>query len=65
MIMSRTKLSAEEYKVEFHLGGLWSEVNTILRRISRRRSGEPTARERTRLAELKTEIDKLRNGWRS
>lgn len=44
----------------FELGGKFSELNTILRRIRHRRSGEPTREERERLAVLREEIQSLK-----
>lgn len=41
------------------IGARWSEINTILRRIRKRPSGEPTAKERERLKVLRTEIRQM------
>jgi len=54
-----------DQRLAFDLGLLHTEVNTILGRIRRRRSGEPTAVERTRLAELRAEIARLKRGGTS
>ena len=55
----------EENYVAHELGVRWSEINTILRRIRRRRSGEPTERERVRLIVLKEQVVRLQNGQRA
>lgn len=48
--------------VQYEIGGKYTEINTILARIRRRRSGEPTAAERERLAVLREEIAALKRG---
>lgn len=55
-------MKGEEKQTAFELGGLFTEMNTILARIRRRASGEPTGAERERLAELKAQIAELRRG---
>lgn len=42
------------------LADRYTEMNTILRRIRSRRSGEPTAQERERLAALRDEIQSIK-----
>lgn len=46
----------------FQEGAILTEMNTIFRRIQRRRDGEPTGAERARLAELRAELLELRKG---
>lgn len=52
-------------RLAVHLGAAYTEMNTILRRIRRRASGEPTAAERERLAQLKATIRDLKTQGRS
>jgi hypothetical protein len=47
-------------RLQYDLGQRFSEMNTILRRIRKRRSGEPTAQEKARLATLREEIHALK-----
>ena len=49
----------EENKRAASLGALWTEMNTILRRIRRRSSGEPSPRELVRINELKAQMKLL------
>lgn len=51
-----------EHALEVRLGDRYTEMNTILKRIRRSRDGEPTARQRARLAELREEIATLKRG---
>ena len=46
----------EERKARVAVGALYSELNTILGRIRRRKSGEPTTAERARIVELQRQI---------
>jgi len=46
----------------YALGLLYTEQNTILRRIRFRRSGEPTTAERNRLAQLRQQIAAHKRG---
>jgi hypothetical protein len=46
----------EQQRHNYELGGMQAEMNTILARITRRPSGEPTRVERQRLGELKAAI---------
>lgn len=55
-VVSRTTRARQE------AGLRWSELNTIMRRIRRRPSGEPTSRELKRIAELKKELAILKTG---
>lgn len=57
-------MKAPEQKFQYETGWRYAEINTILRRIRRRRTGEPTAAERARLAELRQEIADLKAGAR-
>jgi hypothetical protein len=49
-----------DQRLQYDVGQRYSEMNTILRRIRKRRSGEPTAQEKARLATLREEIHALR-----
>jgi hypothetical protein len=51
-----------EQRLAYNLGFLRTEQNTILSRIRRRASGEPTKQERKRLAELRDRITNLKRG---
>jgi hypothetical protein len=51
-----------EHRQAADLGGRYSEMNTTLARIRRRRDGEPTTRERARLAELREQIATIKRG---
>lgn len=49
-----------DQRLQYELGLKFSEMNTILRRIRNRRSGEPTREERDRLAVLRGEIQSIK-----
>jgi hypothetical protein len=49
-------------QLAYRLGLCYREMNTILGRIRRRASGEPTDYERTRLAHLKDKVKTLKAG---
>lgn len=49
-----------EQRQQYELGQRYAEMNTILGRIRHRRGGEPTARERQELADLREEIARLK-----
>jgi hypothetical protein len=51
-----------ENRYRYELGQRFSEMNTILGRIRKRRPPEPTASERARLAVLKAEIAEIKRG---
>lgn len=51
-----------EHVCRYNIGLLGTELNTILKRVSRRHSGEPTARELARIQELQAKIRELRGG---
>lgn len=51
-----------DQRITHDTGVRYTEMNTILARIRRRRSGEPTPKERARLVELKAEIKQIRAG---
>lgn len=57
--MKEVDENLEERKVQVAKGTLYTELNTILRRISRRFSGEPTSKERDRIAEIKRLLKEL------
>lgn len=52
----------ESVKRSADIGARWTEINTIFGRIRRRMSGEPTQKEKERLAVLKEEIAALKRG---
>lgn len=56
----RPKRSLEEKKLAVDLGALYTELNTILARISRRPSGEPKAAELARIEVIRAELRKIR-----
>lgn len=60
--MSYEPVLPPDQRLQWDLGALHSEMNTILGRIRRRRSGEPTAVERARLAKLRADITALKRG---
>lgn len=49
-----------DQRLGYELGGRYSEMNTILRRLRGRRGGEPTREERDRLAVLRVEIQSIK-----
>lgn len=48
----------------YQLGLLYTELNTIFRRIRRRTLGEPTTKERERILELQELIREYKSGER-
>ena len=54
-------ISTDHY-IKYHVGLCFVELNTILAKIRRRRSGEPTSIERNRIVALKERIAALRQG---
>lgn len=49
-------------RTRYETGWRYAEINAILRRIRKRRHGEPTAAERAKLLKLRDEIHKLKHG---
>jgi len=49
-------------RIAYHIGFRYTEINTILRKIRYRPSGQPTFSEQNRIATLKHEIATLKQG---
>lgn len=60
--MTKGQHIAPATQISVDIGMMYSEMNTILRRIRRRTLGEPTNVERTRLMELRENIARRKKG---
>jgi hypothetical protein len=53
---------APEHRHAIDQGSLMLQLNTLLRRVANRRSGEPTPREREQILDLRDRIRAVRKG---